>query len=69
MSKPIHRQLLEAVEAQGLTWDQVIRLAALKCSADSISRKLRGKQSLRAKEIESLAKALRIQVVAGREAA
>jgi hypothetical protein len=65
MSKPIHRQLLEAYEEAGLTWDELIRLANLKCSADSISRKLRGKQSLRSGEIERLARALRIQVTAG----
>jgi hypothetical protein len=67
--KPIHRQLMDAYEAKGLTWDELIRLADLKCSADSISRKLRGKKSLRSREIEALAKALRIQVTTGQEAA
>lgn len=67
--KSIRRQLMDAYEARGLTWDELIRLADLKCSADSISRKLRGKQSLRAGEIEALAKALRVQVVTGQEAA
>lgn len=68
MAKPIHRQLLEAYESRGLTWDELIRLANLKCSADSISRKLRGEQSLRSWEIEKIAKALRVQVVAGEAA-
>lgn len=70
MAKTLQRQLLEAYEArvksEGLTLDELIRLAKLDCSADSLSRKLRGTQSLRAPEVEALATALRIVVQAGR---
>ena len=67
MAKTIQRQLLEAYEAQRerLTFDELIRLANLSCSADSVSRKLRGKQVLFSFEIEALARALRVQVTAG----
>lgn len=66
---PIHQQLLDAYETRDLTWDELIRLANLKCSADSVSRKLRGKQKLFSYEIEALAKALRVEIRAGRNEA
>lgn len=66
MARTIQRQLLDAFEAKGLTLDELIRLADLDCGPDSLSRKLRGKQSLRSGEIEKLATALRIEVTAGK---
>jgi len=70
MPKSIQQQLLAAytakVEGEGLTLLELKRLADLKCSADSLSRKLRGTQSLRSYEIEAIARALRVEVTAGR---
>ena len=71
MAKSIQEQLLDAyegkVETEGMTLLELKRLADLPCSADSLSRKLRGKQSLRSNEIEALARALRIQVITGKD--
>ena len=65
MAKSIQRQLQEAFDASGLTLDQLLRLANLTCTADSMSRKIRGKQALRSGEVEALARALRVEVVTG----
>lgn len=71
MAKSIQEQLHDAykakVESEGMTLLELKRLADLKCSADSLSRKLRGTQSLRSPEIEALARALRVQVVTGKD--
>lgn len=70
MALTIQQQLLNAYtdrkERQGLTLDELLRLSALDCSPDSLSRKLRGEQSLRSWEIEKLATALRVRVTAGK---
>lgn len=69
----IQRQLLDAYNARvkrdGLTLDQLLRLADLACSPDSLSRKLRGKQAMRTGEAEKLAVALSIEVSAGKSVA
>jgi len=70
MALSIQQQLFNAYasrkERDGLTLDELLRLSALGCSPDSLSRKLRGEQSLRSWEIEALATALRVRVVAGK---
>ena len=66
MAKTIQQQLADAFEDRGLTLLELKRLAALDCSPDSLSRKLRGLQSLRSTEIEAIAKALRVQVTTGK---
>lgn len=70
MALTIQQQLLNAYterkERDGLTLDELLRLAKLGCGPDSLSRKLRGEQSLRSYEIEALATALRVRVVAGK---
>jgi hypothetical protein len=66
VAKTIQQQLSDAFGESGLTLLELKRLADLKCSPDSLSRKLRGRQSLRSGEIEKLAKALRVQVTAGK---
>lgn len=70
MARTLQQQLFDAYEARvksdGLTLDELIRLADMKCSPDSLSRKLRGTQSLRSYEIEALATALRVEVKAGK---
>ncbi len=68
MARTIQRQLLDAFEGSNMTLGELLRLSALRCSEDSLSRKLRGRQSLRAPEIERLANALRVEVTAGRAA-
>lgn len=68
MARAIHKQLLDAFEASDMTLGELRRLASLDFSEDSLSRKLRGKQVLYATEIERLATALRVEVVAGRAA-
>lgn len=72
MARNLQQQLLEAYlvekRTKGLTLDELIRLAKLSCSPDSLSRKLRGEQSLRSWEIEALAVALRVVVTTGKAA-
>jgi len=72
MARNLQQQLLDAYTARkerdGLTLDELIRLASLSCSPDSLSRKLRGEQSLRSWEIEKLASALRVVVTTGKSA-
>jgi hypothetical protein len=62
MARPIHRQLLVVHDASELTFGQLKRLAALKCSEESLSRKLRGRQVLFTSEAEAIARALRCEV-------
>jgi hypothetical protein len=72
MARNLQQQLLDAYTARkerdGLTLDELIRLSRLDCSPDSLSRKLRGEQSLRSWEIEKLATALRVVVTTGKAA-
>ena len=72
MARNLQQQLLDAYttkkERDGLTLDELIRLASLTCSPDSLSRKLRGEQSLRSGEIERIASALRVVVTTGKAA-
>ena len=68
MAKSIQQQLADAFEQRGLTLLELKRLADLECSPDSLSRKLRGLQSLRSTEVEAIAKALRVEVTAGKAA-
>jgi hypothetical protein len=69
-AKTLQQQLLEAYEARQpkLTWGELIRLADLSCSEDSVARKLRGKQKMFSFEVEALATALRAEVRAGKAA-
>jgi hypothetical protein len=57
-SKPIHVQLLAAFESSELTLEQLVEKAQLGCDIHSLSRKLRGKQSLRTTEAECISDAL-----------
>ena len=72
MAKPLQVQLLDAFEERqrtdGLTWEDLTRLVApeLGLTVDSVSRKLRGLQGLRAPEVEVFAKALRVEVSTGK---
>lgn len=52
-------QLRGAWKRSGLTLERLRRLAALDCSADSLSRKLSGNQILTTAEAEALALALK----------
>lgn len=69
MARSIQEQLLTAYEAkkrtEKMTLDELLRLSGMTCGPDSLSRKLRGEQSLRSDEIELLATALSVVVVAG----
>jgi hypothetical protein len=51
-------QLRQAWQGKGITLDELCELAALECSADSLSRKLAEKQILTTREAERLADAL-----------
>lgn len=63
MSTLAHEQIRDAWEASGLSLDQLREKAGVACSADSLSRKLRGKQPMSTFEAAALAKALDRQVV------
>lgn len=69
MARTIDQQLLDAFRERGITLGALRKLADLKCSEDSVSRKLRGTQVLFTREAEAMAKALRVRVTFGREAA
>jgi hypothetical protein len=62
----VHRQLSEARSRKGLSLDGLRRMAGLKCSVASMSRKLSGKRPLTDREIGRLARALDIEVVVER---
>jgi len=66
MARSLQEQLLDAYNESGMTFGDLRRLANLACSEDSVSRKLRGEQSLRSYEIEAMARALRVKVSTGR---
>lgn len=70
MALSIQEQLLRAFQERkardGLTLDQLRRLSGLRCSEDSLGRKLAGKQALRSTEAEKLAAAMRVVVRAGK---
>jgi transcriptional regulator with XRE-family HTH domain len=59
----LHEQLRTAWEASGLSLEQLRDRAGVECSADSLSRKLRGKQPLTTREAELLALALTVNLV------
>ena len=58
MSESLHEQLHRAWERSEMSLETLRSRAALECSADSLSRKLRGKQVLSTSEAEALAVAL-----------
>lgn len=60
---PIATQLREAWIASGLTLPTLRERAGIKCSTDSLSRKLAGKQVLTTAEAETLADALTLTLV------
>jgi len=60
---PIASQLREARLAADMELEELRRAAGLDCSADSLSRKLAGKQILTTDEAERLARALGRQIV------
>lgn len=55
MSTPLHEQLRSIWEQSDLTLDEVVEMSKVECSADSLSRKLGGKQALRATELAAVA--------------
>jgi transcriptional regulator with XRE-family HTH domain len=55
---PLAAQLREAWLQKGWTLEELARRAGLKCSTDSLSRKLSGHQILTTHEAEDLANAL-----------
>jgi hypothetical protein len=69
MARSLQRQLWDAFEESGLTFDQLLRLADLDLDRASLSRKLRGKQTISAKECEAIAAALRVVITTGKVAA
>jgi hypothetical protein len=60
---PLHEQLRTAWESSDLSLEQLRDRAGVECSADSLSRKLRGKQPLTTREAELLARALVVDLV------
>lgn len=62
MSRPLREQIATAFTARGWTLAELIEHSGLTCSEESMGRKLRGSQSLRAPEIEALAGALGVVV-------
>jgi len=63
MAEPIAAQLSKAREAKGVMLEDLRRSAGLGCSADSLSRKLAGKQILTTDEAERVAQALDTPIV------
>lgn len=62
-TQPLTSQLREAWIASGLTQEALRLKARLECSADSLCRKLAGKQVMTTGEAEQLAAALGITLV------
>lgn len=60
---PIASQLSGARQQKGMQLEELRQRARLKCSADSLCRKLAGKQPLTTREAEDLAQALDYQIV------
>jgi cyanate lyase len=72
-ARPSIRQQLqtaynEAHKRDGLTLVDLSRKSGLGCSESGLYRKLFGGQPLRSDEVEALAKALGVEVVAGKAA-
>lgn len=63
MTTSIAEQLRVARLARGILLEDLCARAELACSADSLSRKLAGKQPLTTVEAEQIAKALDVTVV------
>lgn len=61
--QPIWAQLRQARLDRGMQLEQLVRDAGLACSADSLSRKLNGKQPLTTDEAEHVARALDYAIV------
>jgi len=57
-STPLATQLGEVRRAKGIELEDLRQRAGLKCSAESLSRKLRGKQPMAMAEAERVAQAL-----------
>jgi hypothetical protein len=66
MARSLQGQLRDAFQRSGLTIDELIERSGLELDTASLSRKIRGKQTLRSTEIESLASALGVVVSTGR---
>lgn len=62
MQRTLREQLLDAFQAQDLTFRELLRRSKLECSEESLARKLRGEQSLRSQEVEAIAGALNVVV-------
>ncbi len=62
MATPISSQLQQAWQRSELTHEQLRQRAGLKCTADSLCRKLSGKQILTTTEAELLAQALDYEI-------
>ncbi len=61
----LRQQIVDAFRASGLTLADLILRSGLQCSEATMSRKMGGTQTLRAEEVEALARALCVQVVTG----
>lgn len=68
MARTLREQLHDAWTASGLTLREVLLLSGLEMDETSLGRKLGGSQSLRTEEAEAIANALRVRIIAGREA-
>ncbi len=62
MSRPLREQIAAAFSARGWTLAALLEHSGLTCSEESLGRKLRGSQALRATEIEALAGALGVVI-------
>ncbi|HZJ63923.1 MAG TPA: hypothetical protein VFD36_10440 [Kofleriaceae bacterium] len=60
---PIASQLSEARQQKGMMLEELREAAGLECTADSLCRKLAGKQILTTDEAERLAQALDREIV------
>lgn len=62
MNRTLREQLAAAFDASGMTIADLRRRSGIECGEESLSRKLRGLQSLRSLEVEQIASALGIVV-------
>lgn len=62
MHRTLREQLAAAFDASDMTIGDLRRRSGIECGEESLSRKLRGLQSLRSLEVEQLASALGIVV-------
>lgn len=58
----LRTQLREAWQRSGKSLPELVKEAGLECSADSLSRKLSGNQTLRLDEAAALAKTLGLKI-------